>query len=156
MNGKKIFTVLVTFASVVLLGVAGTSLIGDEQQGPRRPGSKFSIPKEELDAVLASADNGNLPAIRRLIYYFEQYEGDFEKAKYWSKRARAHGDENELKLYAFELLTHAQNYAKDAEQKSKILAEALVIAERVVASNRTAENERFVQQIKAEQSRGKN
>lgn len=153
MNGKKIFTVLVAFASVAILGVAGALLVGDEQQSPRRPGSNFSIPKEELDAVLASADSGNLPAIRRLIYYFEQYEGDLEKAKYWSKRARAHGDESELKLYAFELLTQGQYYAKDAEQKNKILAEALVIAERVVASNRTAENERLVQQIKAEQSR---
>jgi hypothetical protein len=54
-----------------------------------------------LSAVIIAANGGDLPAIRRLIYYFEQYEGDFNKAKYWSARARAYGDEKELKLYAF-------------------------------------------------------
>lgn len=156
MDRKKNLGVLVALVASVVLGMTGMILVEGEQPSPRRPGSSFSIPEEELSSVLASANNDNLIAIRRLIYHFEQYKGDLETAKYWSARARAQGDENELKLYALELLTQAQYYAKDAEQKKKNLAEALVTAERMIAIDRSAENERLVQQIKYEQSRLKN
>lgn len=75
----------------------------------RSPSDVFLIPKQQLAAVINSANNGDIKSVKRLIYYYESSSEDEAMAEKWRAKARSLGDAQELYYYAAKIYTGARS-----------------------------------------------
>lgn len=153
MRIKKIPVGIVILSVVAVFGITEKVMDKVKNDAPMRPGDKYIIKKDELGVVILAAQSGDLPAMRKLIYYFEQYERNTDKAEYWSMKARQHGDENEIRLYVYEMLYKVRRTEINTLEKNKILNEAHDIAKKLLSNNKNSKNEQLIQEVESEQAR---
>ena len=153
MNSKKIPVGVMILVVVLMLGLLGAILDRVHKDVPVRPGDNYFIPVDELDVLVLSAQKGSLTAMRKLIYYFEQYEGNVDKARYWSIKAREHGDENEIRLYIFETLYDIRYSGMNLLERHKALADIHVVAKRLLKEHENLKNEELLLEVESEQVR---
>ena len=94
------------------------------------------LSESQILQISNEADKGNVVAMKRLFFFFEerQMKGDSEKAEYWLKRAADAGDgEAEVFMYQRLIVSHdvetrkrALNYVKNAADHGNSTAQEIL------------------------------
>jgi hypothetical protein len=88
----------------------------------------FVLQEKQLLQTIASAKNGDMAAIRRLIAHYDAVKDDNNQAQAWRTQALILGDPEELYIYANKA-AHKAMMEKDSLTKRQLLANALISAE---------------------------